>query len=426
MRSGWLALALPCLLAAAAVAPQAAAAADNLPAGDTAASAPLLADVPDDRIEAGLLTIAPGAVYWQRFGHNAIVLRDRAAPARVLAVNYGIFDFGERNFLLNFLRGRMYYFALAGDPRAEIADYAAAGRGVEVQWLDLAPAQVARLRARLSRDTSAAHSRYRYDYFTRNCSTRVRDALDFAVDGALARSSDTRSRGWTWRQQSLRLARPDLPLALGIHFGLAGYTDAPLSLWQEAFVPQRLADAVGDLEIGGVAVVARTEMLAPQRIALPSDSPPAWRWAFVLVGAALAIALWLLQRGSTALARKAFAIARGTILALCGIAGTGLLALWLGTDHIAAHRNLNLLVASPLCLLWLTAGFGRGRLARRMVALAIGGVLTSLVVAIWFALTSAARQDFADWLLLLAPVLLVLARTERVRNPQLPDASAAG
>lgn len=388
-------------------------------------SARLLEDVPDARIEAGLLTIAPGAIYWQRFGHNAVVLRDRADPARLIAVNYGIFDFGERNFLLNFLLGRMHYFAIAGDPRAELDDYAASGRGIGVQWLALTPRQVALLRARLQRDTSPARARYRYDYYTRNCSTRVRDALDVAFGGALERSATSRSRGWTYRQHSLRLARPDLPLALGIHLGLGGYTDRPLTLWQEAFVPQRLADAVADLRIDGQPAVARTELLSQHRIGLPHAQPPAWRWVFALTGGALAAALWALHRASQRVAQNIFGWLRGALLALCGLVGVGLLALWFGTDHIAAHRNLNILVLSPLCLPWLVASRSRRAALRRFGQLAVAGVLLSLAIALWFAFTDALQQDFADWLLLFAPALLVLARAERVEHKSPPAAPPA-
>lgn len=373
----------------------------------------LLADVPDERIEAGLLTIAPGDIYWQRFGHNAIFLRDRLEPGRVVAVNYGIFDFGEKNFLLNFLRGRMHYFAVAGDPRAEIEDYAASGRGIDMQWLALTPAQVGRLRTRLESDTSPANARYRYDYFTRNCSTRVRDALDAAFGGALERSARVRSRGWTYRQHSLRLARPDLPLALGIHLGLSGYTDEPLTLWQEAFVPQRLADAVAELQIDTVPVVATTQVLARHRIGLPASQPPQWRWAFASAGLALAALLWALQRAATRVATSIFAWLRRAVLALAGAVGCGLLALWIGTDHVAAHRNLNILVMSPLCLGWLLGSRSRHGALRRIGQWSIAGVLLSLAIALWFAFTGALRQDFADWLLLIAPALLVLARAER-------------
>lgn len=376
----------------------------------------LLADVPDERIDAGLLTIAPGDIYWQRFGHNAIVLRDRMDPARVVAVNYGIFDFGEKNFLLNFLRGRMHYFAVAGDPAPDVEAYARAGRGMDMQWLNLSPRQIALLRARLERDTSAAHARYRYDYFTRNCSTRVRDALDVALGGAIERSATTRSRGWTFRQHSLRLARPDLPLALGIHLGLARYTDRPLTLWQEAFVPQRLADALSDLQVDGKPAVARTEVLAKHRIGLPNPQPPVWRWAFVAAGVALAVLLWSLHGANGRAAQRAFGWLRACLLASCGLIGFGLLALWFGTDHVAAHRNLNILVLSPLCLPWLLAIRSGNTFWRRVGQASVVGVLASLALALWFAFTNVLLQDFADWLLLLAPALLVLARAERTRS----------
>jgi len=385
----------------------------------------LLADIPDEQMDVGLLTIAPGDIYWQRFGHNAIVLRGRMDPARVVAVNYGIFDFGEKNFLLNFLRGRMHYFAVAVDPGPEVEAYARAGRGMGMQWLNLSPHQIGLLRARLERDTSAAHARYRYDYFTRNCSTRVRDALDIALGGALERNATTRSRGWTFRQHSLRLARPDLPLAFGIHLGLAGYTDRPLTLWQEAFVPQRLADALAEMRLGGQPVVARTEVLSEHRVGLPDAQPPSWRWAFGIAGAALAALLWALRHSWADAANRGFSFVRGTLLLVCGVVGFGLLVLWFGTDHIAAHRNLNILVLSPFCLPWLLASRGRNPFWRGLGQASIVAVLASLALALWFAFTDVLLQDFADWLLLLAPALLVLARAERARtssNSALPAA----
>ena len=43
-------------------------------------------------LEVSLLTIGPGPIFWERFGHNAIVIRDHEAGIEV-AFNYGIFDF---------------------------------------------------------------------------------------------------------------------------------------------------------------------------------------------------------------------------------------------------------------------------------------------------------------------------------------------
>ncbi len=54
-----------------------------------------------------VLTFSPGEIYWQRFGHNALLVREPGGEARVY--NYGIFDFQQKNFFLNFARGAMLY-----------------------------------------------------------------------------------------------------------------------------------------------------------------------------------------------------------------------------------------------------------------------------------------------------------------------------
>ena len=110
-------------------------------ATDAAASSPAA-------IEVSLLTVGPGEIYWQRFGHNAIVIHD---PARGQAVsyNYGMFDFEEANFFVNFLRGRMTYQISAEDPVEEIAWYTGEGRSITRQDLRLSVAQASALQAYL-------------------------------------------------------------------------------------------------------------------------------------------------------------------------------------------------------------------------------------------------------------------------------------
>src|SRR5665811_1872697 len=49
--------------------------------------------------EAWLVTFGPGELYWERFGHNAIWLRE---PSRGLdhTFNFGFFDFEQEDFFL--------------------------------------------------------------------------------------------------------------------------------------------------------------------------------------------------------------------------------------------------------------------------------------------------------------------------------------
>ena len=80
---------------------------DAAPAADESTS-PTAIPNPESRIpglEISLLTIGPGPIFWERFGHNAIVVRDREAGTAI-AYNYGIFDFEQENFLANFEIGR--------------------------------------------------------------------------------------------------------------------------------------------------------------------------------------------------------------------------------------------------------------------------------------------------------------------------------
>ena len=136
--------------------------------------------------EAWLVSYAPGTVYWQRFGHNAIWIRDPGMDIDH-TFNFGFFDFNQERFLTRFVQGRMLYFSMAQPAVREFRQYQFEKRSVRAQKLDLAPEAFVRLRDYLLEQVLPQNRNYLYDYYLDNCSTRVRDALDFALDGALLR-----------------------------------------------------------------------------------------------------------------------------------------------------------------------------------------------------------------------------------------------
>lgn len=370
----------------------------------------------------GVVTMEPGPSYWERFGHNAILV-DAGDGSEPTLYNYGFFDFDEPGFLVNFLRGHMRYRLVAMPMSRDLAYYREVGRGVTLQWLDM-PVEAAReLDAFLRWNAQPENAYYAYDYFTDNCSTRVRDALDRALDGALNRQLTGRSQGVTYRMEALRLGGGLPWMGLGMHLGLADYADRPLSRWDEAFVPMRLRASLREVRTAqGTPLVVSEETLLEHRLPLPPVDPPRWWPRFLLVGLVLAVgAAWLGRRRPRALAGAALGF-----WLLNGLAGLGMLALWTLTTHKAAFGNENLLLASPLALALLPGAWAllRGRRPGAAFGPLLMLVFVSAALAVFIGFLPFRPQDNLDWIVLLLPVHFALWRV--MAPPPVPEPASAG
>ncbi|MDE2148263.1 MAG: DUF4105 domain-containing protein [Gammaproteobacteria bacterium] len=360
-------------------------------------------------VRISLLTFGPGQIYWERFGHNAILVRD-PRNGEALVYNYGIFDFSQKNFFLNFARGVMRY-RIAADPLgADLAMYAAEGRSVTEQALDLSPAQSGKLARFLAWNARPENAQYAYDYFVDNCSTRVRDALDLALGGILHRQLTALPAAHNYRFEATRLIWPDHWLMLGMDVALGPAADRPLNLWQESFIPMVLARALRQVAVTDAAGHVRPLVVA-ERVLLPGALPPApaappdLRLPFLLAGLTLAAMLLWLARAGRGAHRWPFTALAGTLWLICGLGGLVLAAMWSLTEHWAAWGNENLLLLDPLCLslpwLWRRVD-GAGRWLATLVALL---ALASLPLR----LLPGAYQHNLAFIALLAPPHLALA-----------------
>ena len=362
----------------------------------------------------GVVTMAPGAIFWERFGHDAIVVDDPAQPGPV-SYNFGFFDLGEDGFVGRFVKGEMQYMLVALPLREDLQYYRETGRGAILQWLELEPAQARRLADELAENARPENARYRYDYYTDNCSTRVRDALDRALGGALQRQLRGRSSGDSYRGESVRLASPAAWMSLGFDLALGPYGDRPLSRWEQAFLPRRLADDLRELKrADGRPLVAEERELLPQRQAPePAETPRRW-WPWLLLGLAAGATILVLAPRSP----RATAALAGVFWLLCGLLGGVLAMAWGFTEHRALWANRNLLLLDPLCLLLLPGAWtllrGRDPSARFRVLLAVVAAIAALaLVPLWLQLLP---QRNGHWIALLLPIHLALAWTWRRRK----------
>lgn len=353
-----------------------------------------------------VLTMQPGEIFFERFGHNALVVADPATGAAI-SYNFGYFDPAEPDFLPRFIRGDMQYQLVAQPLEQDLAYYRHVGRGVDIQWLDLEPDVAVELAAQLEWNARPENARYGYDYFLDNCSTRVRDALDAALGGRL-RTQMAGSRGSTYRSEATRLARPAPWMWLGFDLGLGPSADRPLSLWDEAFVPMRLqAELRRARGADGRPLVIHEERILPHRLPPePAEQPRRW-WPWLLGGVLLATAAgWLLRQrprlGGT------FALA---FWLLCAVLAGLMLFIWLGTEHRFGWANRNVLVFSPLCVLLLPGAIQlmRGRTPGRWFQWLVWLPVATTVVA-WFVhgLSRFPQQDL-HWILAVLPIHAALA-----------------
>lgn len=354
----------------------------------------------------GVLTMQPGQVFFERFGHDAIVVVDPHS-GRAISYNFGYFDMSEPDFLARFVRGEMLYQLVALPAELDLAQYRDAGRGVDVQWLDLEPEQARALAAALAERARPENSRYRYDYFTANCATQVRDALDDALDGTLKSQLSARSRGNTYRSEAVRLARPAPWMWLGFDLGLGPYADRALSRWEEGFVPMRLADSLREARnSAGRPLVMAEERLLPHRIdPEPAEHPRRW-WPWALAGLVLAAGILAARRRLRLLG--GFAL---PLWLLCGLAGALLVYLWGFTAHQAGWANRNLFLLNPLCLLLVPGAVAllRGCMPGRFFRFVLWAVAALAALGWILQWLSLQPQYNLPWIGLLLPVHAALA-----------------
>lgn len=313
-----------------------------------------VSDAPGTHLRVDLYTYGPGTVYWERFGHDALVITDTAS-GEAYAFNYGTFDFDQKDFYLNFARGVMIYRAAVWPAADDLQEYSGEGRSITDQHLNLTPAQRAALRDFLVWNVQPQNSRYRYRYFADNCTTRIRDALNDVLNGALRKNLvGPASGGETYRGETDRLMSGQPWLMVLLDLGLGPYADQPLTHWTGAFLPALLMRELRNAHgADGQPLIASETVLSPQRLPSPPAQPPDLRWPLLIAGLILGVAFvaaaWL--RNHYDIDRWWFAVVGALYALLAGFAGVLMLMLWFATAHRAAWANENLWLFNPLA--WL-------------------------------------------------------------------------
>ncbi|NTX35583.1 DUF4105 domain-containing protein [Myxococcus sp. CA033] len=398
-------------------------------------STPLLAATAEDfgaqpeALRIQVVTFGPGTYVQERFGHSALWVEDTRL-GEVALYSYGVTSHGpaaEVRYLLE----RPTYWAARLSVEHSFFLYRARGRSIFLQELDLSVEQRRRLLARLERDVNPETREYAYDPLRGNCATRLRDALDDALGGALhARLAGPAAL--THREHLRRYTR-DTPLfQWALMLWLNDDVDAPMTRWEEAAFPLELARALAEFsfmsELGTSTPLVRRSHDEHLTTTIPPPLAPGptslTRGLLALLVAGVMVLL-AVPRAHTH--RCAFQITFGLyhafIGATLGTAGAIGFVLMLGSEHPYFGLNENQWLAHPLSLALLPLGLGiawGNERAERRARHCVGVLALGSLLAVLLKLSPTSHQDTLEpmTVLLAANIGLALVHVKRWRAPQ--------
>ena len=303
------------------------------------------------------MTIGPGDAVWERFSHNALVIRDERAQTEV-AYNWGIFDDHDADFYPRLARGRMLYSMQGFLASNLIAAYGRANREVWLQTVNLTPGERLELQALVTEMDTDANRYYRYDYYRDNCSTRIRDVLDRVLGGQIRSATEGTDIGKTYRWHTARLLQSAPAPYAGIQFVVGNRGDETISAWEEMFLPLRLKEHLEGVRIvdaegePGPLLGEAVQVVEAVRDPVPLAAPD-FLFLLLLLGTALGAFFaglgWVAGEGKR-WGRWALALSGAAWSTGVGVLGTALLLSWFFTDHVFWTLNENAFQANPISL----------------------------------------------------------------------------
>lgn len=319
-----------------------------------------------------LVTVDPGSEIYSWWGHTALIVDDTRLHYSLL-YNYGLFSFGN-GFVRNFAMGRLI-FQVGDSPTAETLDlYRQDNRTIHLQTLDLPPDRKMAIARFLAVNVLPQNREYLYDHYYNNCSTRVRDIINQAVDGRLKELTSGPS-SMTLRQLTRRFTQHHFLMDTLLMFLMSGSIDRPITEWNDMFLPDELEKYVGRLQVPGphgmMPLVSKTTVWyqSKGRPPIPARPSPAWP-----LSAALGLAMGILALLGSPSARGRWRVAFANIRAwerwrrriygiysallglLLGIPGALLFFMSLFTNHTVTYSNENVALVCPLLILLLPLG----------------------------------------------------------------------
>lgn len=325
-----------------------------------------------DKVDIYLLTVKRGPQVSSLYGHTILRVIDRN-NGKDYNFNWGIFDFNADNFVWKFYVGDLNYQLAITDFYATIDYYRRVEkRGVIQDRINLTIQQKETLMKRLIWNALPENVFYQYHQFRNNCSTKPRDYLDEAVAGKIGDYYKNRISSVNFRHHIRQDASPTWWVDVGLDTVSNNLLDAPVSNWQEMFLPMQFRTLLLELpafDDSGHAIPGKN-LLEQSELIVDLPEPPAqvdpYYVIALIVGAGLFFCFVIVLSGMfrdsipSARGRKVFMTLGITILMFglwCSLWGTAMTFNWLFSRYPEVQANNLLLIYWPIDWFWVLLGF---------------------------------------------------------------------
>jgi hypothetical protein len=359
-----------------------------------------------------LVTTGPGDSLFSLMGHSALWVSGAGRDSQIY--NWGAFDSDQEDFVWKFLEGTLDY-ELALEPFSKTRRRAEqGGRPMVAQRLDLPPEAQDRLLAALDENTRPENRPYLYHWHHDNCATRVRDILDYALDGSME-FLEAEPREATVRDEILRHLGSDPAVWMGWHFMASSYAEESYNGWSELHIPVRLMEALDRVQVEWSDGTTRPLV---ERSCVKHEGSHGWApeerpdhglllgtlglaWGALIAGIGRQRSRW--WRGAAASAVALFGL-------LPGVLGSTIFFLSIASRMEGFGPNENWFHASPLTLLLIPAAWAlmrsSGPQLKRWSQLTLGLAIISTIGVI---LDPFLSQENGDLIVLFWPPLVAIA-----------------
>lgn len=374
-----------------------------------------------DEAEISVVTLGPyQGEPWSAFGHNGFRVED---PAQGIDwfYDYGLYDFNQENFFINFAKGLLKYRVGVRSWKRSFAFQKSLDRYIKLQYLNLTQAEKQKLFSFLQHNAQPENAEYLYHYVYDNCATKIRDVMMEQFPGRIAFDLSYAKEGRTFRNLMDEYLGQQAWGDFGIDIGLGMEVDRVASPEEYMFLPPYIHKAFAGATM--VREGAEVPLVKAERDAFIPEEESALSVLLTPFNVFLILffVVGLITHRNLKFEKRTPWV-DALLFGFAGFVGLWVVYLWAGTEHMSKN-NLNILWAVPLhlpvlLLLWKKAWLGFFQKYFFSV-----GVGYSLLLLVWAVLPQPLHEALVPLVLAMVLRALYLSHYFKTLGKRTPVAS---